>query len=145
MHLLGGGCAAKARGYAKPLRRAILQALRDELEDMGEINALTGIGPVPDEDIVLFKPDAPPYASSSDEWFWDDVNGGWLPAAEVREARKLEMAWMGRMQVFEPCDESLCWQRTGRAPRRCKWVDTNKGDEQKVKCRSRLVAMEIKS
>jgi len=146
--LLGGGRAAKAREYTKPLRRAILQALRDELQEIGEINAFTGTGPVPDEDIQLFKPDAPPYAPSSDEWFWDDVNGGWLQSKLVREAREEEMAWMRRREVYEPCEESACWRSTGRSPwrgpLRCRWVDTNKGDSQKPKYRSRLVAMEIK-
>ena len=142
--LLGGGHAAKAKEYTKPLRRAILQALRDKLEEIGEINALTGAGPVQDEDIELFKPDAPPYAPSSDEWFWDDVNGGWLQAKMVREAREEEMVWMRRREVFEPCDESVCWQTTGRGPLRCRCVDTNKGESQKANYRSRLVAMEIK-
>ena len=46
--------------------------------------------------------------------------------------------------VFEPCGESVCWEATGRAPLRTRWVDTNKGDELRAKYRSRLVAMEIK-
>ena len=118
--------------------------MRDELEEMGEINALTGAGPVPDEDIELFKPDAPPYAPGGEEWFWDDVNGGWLPATEVREARRLEMDWMDRMPVFKRCDESERYKDTGGAPLRCRWVDTNKGDHTNIKCRSRLFAREVK-
>ena len=142
--LLGGGRAKKAQKYTRSLRRAILHALRDELEEIGEINAITGAGPVPDEDIELFKPDVPPYSPNVDEWFWDDVNGGWLKAAQVQIARGEELSWMKRREVLEPCDESVCWATTGKAPLRCRWVDTNKGDERKENYRSRLVAMEIK-
>ena len=90
--LKGGGRAKRAQEYTVALRRAILQALKEELEDAGYINSVTGTGPVPDEDITLFKPDARLGSSSSEEWFWDDVNGGWLDSTKVREARQEELA-----------------------------------------------------
>ncbi|CAK0860922.1 unnamed protein product [Prorocentrum cordatum] len=143
--LLGGGRARKAQSYTPSLRRAILQGLKEELEIAGEINSFEGVGPVPDEEAQYFKPDAPPGAAESDKWYWGDVNGGWLDPAGVRAARQEELAWMKHREVFEPSDEETCGRLTGRAPLRTRWVDTNKGDEQRPKYRSRLVAMEIKA
>ncbi|CAK0837809.1 unnamed protein product, partial [Prorocentrum cordatum] len=143
--LLGGGRARKAQAYTPSLRRAILQGLKEELEIAGEINSFEGVGPVPDEEAQYFKPDAPPGAAESDKWYWDDVNGGWLDPAGVRAARQEELAWMKHREVFEPSDEETCRRLTARAPLRTRWVDTNKGDEQRPKYRSRLVAMEIKA
>ncbi|CAK0875118.1 unnamed protein product [Prorocentrum cordatum] len=143
--LLGGGRVRKAQSYTPSLRRAILQGLKEELEIAGEINSFEGVGPVPDEEAQYFKPDAPPGAAESDKWYWDDVNGGWLDPAGVRAARQEELAWMKHREVFEPSDEETCRRLTGRAPLRTRWVDTNKGDEQRPKYRSRLVAMEIKA
>lgn len=142
--LPGGGRAKKAQAYAPSLRRSVLQALKEELEDVGEINSVTGAGPVPDEDIELFRPGAPPGSTNPDEWYWGGVNGGWLNADGVRVARKEEMTWMKHREAREPCDESVCWQVTGRAPLRTRWDDANKGDELRAQCRSRLVAMDIK-
>ncbi|CAK0906615.1 unnamed protein product, partial [Prorocentrum cordatum] len=136
---------AKVQSYTPSLRRAILQGLKEELEVAGEINSFEGVGPVPDEEAQYFKPDAPPGAAESDNWYWDDVNGGWLDPAGARAARQEELAWMKHREVFEPSDEETCRRLTGRAPLRTRWVDTNKGDEQRPKHRSRLVAMEIKA
>ncbi|CAK0841849.1 unnamed protein product [Prorocentrum cordatum] len=96
---------AKAQSYTPSLRRAILQGLKEELEVAGEINSFEGVGPVPDEEAQYFKPDAPPGAAESDNWYWDDVNGGWLDPAGVRAARQEELAWMKHREVFEPSDE----------------------------------------
>ena len=36
-----------------------------------------------------------------------------------------------------------CYERTGKAPVKVRWVDVNKGDEKEPNYRSRLVAMEF--
>ena len=41
-------------------------------------------------------------------------------------------------------DTDECWQKTGKAPIRVRWLDINKGDETNKEYRSRLVAQEIK-
>ena len=38
---------------------------------------------------------------------------------------------------------SQCWEETGKAPKKVKWLDINKGDEENEEMRSRLVAMEF--
>ena len=39
----------------------------------------------------------------------------------------------------------VCWELTGKAPIKVKWLDINKGDEEHENYRSRLVAMELKA
>ena len=56
--LLGGGRASRAQQYTLELRRGILGVLRDELVDAGELNSITGAGPVPEEEIEYWLRDA---------------------------------------------------------------------------------------
>ena len=54
-------------------------------------------GPVPDEDDRL-------YYKKQEELlgeYWDDVNGGWLDKAKVEMARKEELDWILKQEVFE--------------------------------------------
>ena len=37
-----------------------------------------------------------------------------------------------------------CWERTGKAPIRPRWLETSKAEETKQECGSRLVAEEVK-
>ena len=77
--------------------------------------------------------------------YWDDVNGGWLPAALVCEARREEIRWDHQHGLWEKKPNEGCWGNTGRAPISLRWVDTNKGSDDKPIVRSRLVAREMKA
>ena len=48
-----------------------------------------------------------------------------------------------RLKILQR-DLEECWKLTGRAPIRSRWVDINKGDDQRPNYRSRWVAQEIK-
>ena len=55
--------------------------------------------------------------------FWDNVNGGWLPGDEVREARAKEMEYIRKMRVYSRVPREECRRRTGKNPIRLRWVD----------------------
>ena len=140
VHLIGGGCAARARIYPPKLVMAILKGLKFELESRGliktSIRCLHAIGDVPSEPVC---PDG-----AAMEGYWDDVNGGWLQEQLVQAARAEEHAWVHVRDVYEEVDEDMCWSETGRAPISLRWVDTNKGTEELPRIRSRLVVRELK-
>ena len=75
---------------------------------------------------------------------YDDVTGEWLDPAAVMVARKEELEYVKGMKVYEYAAVSECWSSTGKAPIGTRWIDINKGDEQKRNYRSRLVAKEYK-
>ena len=90
-------------------------------------------GPVPDEDDRLQYKKQEELLGE----YWDDVNGGWLDKAKVEKARKEELDWILKQQVFEKIPLT---QVDGRILT-LKWVDTVKSDGG---YRSRLVVREIK-
>eukprot|EP00974_Lingulodinium_polyedra_P024395 2361558-Lingulodinium_polyedra.AAC.1 len=47
--------------------------------------------------------------------------------------------------VYEKVPVKECWDVTGARPIGIRWVDVNKGDEDRPEYRSRLVAKEIKT
>ena len=79
------------------------------------------------------------------EDYYDDITGKILDTTEVMKARQNEIDELLRLQVFDKVHTDQCWQHTGRAPITARWIDIDKGDEQKHVYRSRFVAREIKS
>ena len=73
-------------------------------------------------------------------WYYDDVSGKPLDTQMVQAARREECQVIQTMGVWEPIprpkNEKVISTR---------WVDVNKGDEQRPKYRSRLVARELKA
>ena len=138
-HLIGGRRTEVAAEYPPRLVTAILRTLKDYLDNHGEINILEGTGPVPESELQLWHP-----VDSTGEHFWDDVRGGWLDAGKVKAARKVELEWMMARGVFEVVELDEAYRQWGRKPIPLRWVDTNKGDEQKENYRSRLVVKEVK-
>ena len=59
-------------------------------------------------------------------------------------ARSEEMKELVKHNVYNKVPLSKCWEATGKAPIRVRWVDVNKGDKIHPDYRSRLVAKEIK-
>ena len=72
---------------------------------------------------------------------WDDVKGGWLDREKVREARMEEVGYMKRKLLW---DEVLRNDTSGQRIVSVKWVDTNKGTENKPEMRCRLVARDFR-
>ena len=46
--------------------------------------------------------------------------------------------------MYEKVKEEECWEKTGRAPIRVRYLDINRGDEKNKEYRSRFVVQEIK-
>ena len=136
VHLIGG-LARQAAIYPPKLVKAVLRCLKTQLEGKGEISSaeFNSSGPIPEEK----------HLEEAAEMFWDDVNGGWLPPAEVRKARDLELDYLRRQAVYEKRPISECYEVTGKKPIGTRWLDTDKGDPRKPNFRSRLVVREIKA
>ena len=75
---------------------------------------------------------------------WDDVSGKALDPEKVKEARKEELGYFRRYEVYKKVPTKECWEKTGKAPIGVRWIDINKGDADNPEYRSRLVAKEIK-
>ena len=90
-------------------------------------------GPIADEDDRLYYKEQEELLGE----YWDDVNGWWLDKSKVEEARKEELDWILKQEVFE---KAPLEQVDGRLLT-LKWVDTVKSDGRH---RSRLVVREIK-
>ena len=136
---LKDGRTHRARVYPPELVAAVLKGIKKQMISDGCLSELHSLvaGPVPIEPVEEWhlEPDQ----------YWDDVNGGWLIPEKVRAARAEELAWVKKQGVYEITDESICWSETGQPPITLKWVDTNKGDDEKPNYRSRLVVREIKA
>eukprot|EP00973_Karenia_brevis_P061009 8483342-Karenia_brevis.AAC.1 len=76
---------------------------------------------------------------------YDDVSGAELDPQLVKEARKAEMRYFKKMQVYRKVETSKCWKMTGKKPIGVRWVDVNKQDNVNPKYRSRLVAKQFKT
>ena len=84
----------------------------------------------------------PPEESKEDllDQAWDDHTGESLDAKKVKEARQLEMVYYDKMHVFDKVLVAQCWERTGKAPLKARWVDIDEG----TRYRSRWVAKQFK-
>ena len=73
-----------------------------------------------------------PLEESNDELLdqaWDDHTGESLDAKKVKEARQLEMEYYDKMHVFDKVPIVQCWERTGKAHLKARWVDIDKRHE----------------
>ncbi|CAK0863589.1 unnamed protein product [Prorocentrum cordatum] len=136
--MLVGGIARFAKVYPPKLVEAVLEELKDTLDDVGELSTaqVQQSGPVPVDAAV------PPGDWTS---YWDDVNGGYLEAGLVAQARAVERERVKKQELIEIVPRSQAFAETGRPPIPLKWVDTNKGDAERPNYRSRLVVKEIKA
>ena len=74
----------------------------------------------------------------------DDVSGQPLQPELVREAREHELQFFRDKRVIEKVPKGTARQTTGRDPIPVRWVDTNKGDDERPQFRSRLVAKQVR-
>lgn len=81
----------------------------------------------------------------TEEWqdkvdeFYDDISGEALPAAGVTKARMEEIKCIRKIKLYNKVPRQVAIDR-GKQILPVRWVDVNKGDEQKMKLRSRIVA-----
>ena len=75
---------------------------------------------------------------------YDAITGKILDYALVKAARKEEIGYYRMMNVYTKVDRRKAYEKTGKAPIKVRWVDHNKGTDDKPMIRSRLVAKEIK-
>ena len=136
VHLIGG-IAKQAARYLSALVKAVLRTVKAYLVQKGELNSMESntSGPICEEPFV---------PADYIEGYWDDVNGGLLPAEEVKKARTLEMDYFKKQGVYRKVPVTQCYTG-GLRPITVRWLDTNKGDPEKPNYRSRLVAREIKA
>ena len=76
------------------------------------------------------------------ELFYDDISGKMLDTALLREARRIELACIEKMTVWELVPRLA--KSAGKLLRRGRWVDINTGDDERPRYRSRYVGKEIK-
>ena len=76
------------------------------------------------------------HVKNGESWAVDDVNGSVLDPEAVKEARRIELEYFRKMQVYTKVSRSLA---RGKKIIRTRWIDINKGDEANPDMRSRLV------
>ena len=76
--------------------------------------------------------------------FSDDISGKPLRSDLVHEARKEEIDIFHQFPVYEKVPIEDAYYFTGKGPIGTKWVDVNKGDDEKPEYRCRFVAKEIR-
>ena len=99
-------------------------------------------GPVPDEPEAEI--DWSTYKESGDGKVYYDSNiGAEFDSAQGVETRKDKLEGNRRQQVFKKDPFEEYYSNTGHGPISLKWVDRNKGDNERPNYRSRLVAREV--
>ena len=67
-----------------------------------------------------------PPEESNDDQACDDHTGESFDAKKVKEARQLEVEYYDKMYVFDKVPIAQCWERTGKAHRKGRWVGIDK-------------------
>ena len=132
-----GGKAKQCEVYPTGLIQSILKGLRRHLRKDIPLSSMD-FGPTNQEPDIDF--------SLAEDWtlFTDEVSGKALEASLVRAARAEEIEYAVRYGVWDPVPISEAYQRTGKPPISSRWIDINKGDEERTQYRSRLVIQEIR-
>lgn len=136
-----GGVAKQAQVYPDRLVRAVLQGLREQLLSDRSLSSFESLhaGPSPHEELWNEEEFA-----QQEEEFIDAAAGVLLDPQMVQKARAEELKWVKDEKIYDRVPLSQCLAVTGREPISTKWVDINKGDDQRPLYRSRWVAREIK-
>ena len=133
---LVGGKAGPCARYPPGLCRAICKGIQKQKEEDERLAAR--ICSMLDTGDLMSM-------SGGEDWFWDDSKGGWLDARLVMEARKKELEYVRRMNIYQKVPREEASQGTDRSkPIKVRWVDTNKGTKEQPNVRSRIVAMEFR-
>ena len=97
--------------------KSIFRACRIQMRK--DINSFDA-GPSPDEDDRAFFQQQDELVDG----YWDRVNGGWLDPVKVKKARKEELGWILKQEVFSKIPMS---EVDGRLLD-LRWIDTIKAD-----------------
>ena len=126
--------------YHSKLIATILKALREQLKEHDELNAVDEIArPVPEIPLEYDQ------ILQGGGRFWNNVNGGYLSEELVLAARREEIDWVHSEGVYEIVPMQEC-RDAGMKPLDLIWVDTDKSvDPTRKKIRSRLWAREYKT
>ena len=107
-----------------------------------------GAGPVPDAAPVIDEEqEVFDHLPSADVTVtgpvYDTNTGAELDLEKVAAARKEELDWVQRQCIYKKVDAEDA-RKVGKVPITMKWVDRNKGDNERPNYRSLLVCREIK-
>ena len=130
--------------YPPRLVEAILRCLSIHLRRKNGVplDAVeVGIGPHVDRDVqdADFNETRQPSQKYYDQYTGLEVDP--VGAAAARQS-EIDFAW--RLKAFEPRPRTEAYQRMGRKPFGMRWIDCNKGDEQRPELRSRLVVQDTR-
>lgn len=117
--------------------RSILRGLRIQMIEDG-VMSLNNVGTQVQEENYEEWIDKEGYT------YYDDISGSKLDARLVEAARGEEIGEMKKRGIYTKVPVEECWRRSGKKPVGVKFVDVNKGDDEKPVYRSRLVAREFK-
>lgn len=137
------GRAKLAEIYPEGLVRAIIDGLLKQLKKQKPVICGLSLGPTNQEDDIDFSLFD---GSSNEDWetFVDEVSGKALNSKLVAEAKAEELDYAARYNVWDLVPVSECWRETGAGPIGSRWININKGDEQRPNYRSRLVIQEVR-
>ncbi len=139
-----GRVARGAARYPAKLCRAIIKGMTDQLRHAGIVKSgEAGLHAVTDDNEVeeVMKTAEHGYSGQ----YRDDITGQVLRDDLVLEARQKELAYFDSKGVWMKCPKGEARLRTGKGAISVRWVDVNKGDDINPRCRSRLVARQLKS
>ena len=140
-----GGNARDAQVYSRELCEAVLRGMQAQLRQMGMLQSgILGIQSASAEwehDELLIC-EGPRQGFSGKHR--DDLTGQVLKDSFVEDARKKELEYFEKKQVWERVDKALVRSK-GHKIVSTRWVDVNKGDNACPNYRSRLVARQLKA
>ena len=113
------GKASATEVYPQKLVMAILAGIVAQLKVDGD-TCEDGIGTICEMSVVQ-EADLDWEAEAGWDHI-DDVSGKPLNSVKVALARKDEIGYVRKMTVYKKVPLALCWEETGRAPIRVKWL-----------------------
>ncbi len=111
VHLINGRAAA-AKVYPPALVKAVLEALRRQLVEDGQLidSCALSVGPVPVEEAET------EYNFDEQGVYIDDISGAVMRPELVKQARAEELEWLRRPGVYEKVPLERCWAETQSGP-----------------------------
>jgi len=136
--LCNGRVARQAAVFPFELCRAILTGFRRQMVREGRMmEGVVGMQEPVDLSVFITQ-------TERDGKVYDDMTGQELPYELVVEARRKELEYFKKKNVWVKKLVKECINKTGKPPISVRWVDTNKGDDVNPEIRSRLVARQIR-
>ena len=144
--LISAGRTRKAQVYPYELCRAVVEAvkLQQSWDKEGRF-ILCNIEKQEDPQKAQKEMEnaVPPEEEDERRYEWeayDDLSGEALDPEKVMAARKLEMEYFKKHNVFTKVPQEECWRVTGGPPIKSRWIDVDKGEIY----RSRWVAKQFR-